>query len=177
MLGMFICNVYQSFILSCFMATGDQPYLGHSSQGSARPSFDFRDRVWDWTFQGLNFKTESDTKIFSVSVLRPNLRLEFPESQFWDWVQDSNFLSPKSQFWDWVRVYFLNYQFQDRIRDWNFSKYQDWVWDQESLSLSHELSLRLVVPVSQLWGRVRDWSFVSFLIKIKSETRYFWSWW
>ena len=135
-------------------------------QGSVRPSFDFRDRVWDWTFQGLNFKTESDTKIFLVSVLRPSLRLEFPESQFWDWVQDSNFLSPKSQFWDWVRVYFLNYQFQDRIRDWNFSKYQDWVWDQESLSLSHELSLRLVVPVSQLWGRVRDWSFASFLIKI-----------
>ena len=63
-------------------------------QGSVRPSFDFRDRVWDWTFQGLNFKTESNTKIFfslsfetesetgisRVLVLRLGPRLKFPKS-------------------------------------------------------------------------------------------------
>ena len=32
-------------------------------QGSVRTSFDFRDRVRDWNFQGLSFETESETGI------------------------------------------------------------------------------------------------------------------
>ena len=33
-------------------------------QGSARPTFAFRDRVQDWNFQSLNFETGSETQIF-----------------------------------------------------------------------------------------------------------------
>ena len=57
-----------------------------SVQGSARPTFAFRDRVRD--FHSLNFKTGSETQIFWVSVLRPSARMNFLESQFRDRVRD-----------------------------------------------------------------------------------------
>ena len=63
------------------------------AQGSARPTFAFRDRVRDWNFQSLNFETESETQFFQVSVLRPNPRLTFSKSQYWDRVRDWNFIS------------------------------------------------------------------------------------
>ena len=64
-------------VQSCLSLLSSNP-----CQGSARPSFDFRDQIHDSHFQSLNFKTESETQIFLVSVSRPSPRLEFSESQF-----------------------------------------------------------------------------------------------
>ena len=41
-----------------------QPGMVQQAQGSARPTFVFRDRVRDWNFQSLNFETGSETQIF-----------------------------------------------------------------------------------------------------------------
>ena len=71
----------------------------------------------------------SDTKFW---LSRPRLRLAFFQSQFWDWVQDFNFLSlsfetetETGSFWVSMlrpspRLYFSESQYPYRVRDWNY---------------------------------------------------------
>ena len=66
-------------------------YCPKLSQWSARSSFDFQDRVRDSYSFSLNIKTESKTGFFWVSMSRPSQRLDFLESQFWDRVRDWNY--------------------------------------------------------------------------------------
>ena len=89
-----------------------------SVQGSARPTFVFRDRVQDWNFHSLNFETRSVTQIFWVSVLRP--------SRDWSF-QSLNFETESETQIFWVsisrpgpRLKFSESQFRDRVRDCKF---------------------------------------------------------
>ena len=72
-----------------------------------------------------------------------------------------------------LRRGFSECQFQDRVRDWNLSSLniKTW-WDQNFWVWILRLSLRLEVPVSQLWG---DGSFVSFLFsEVDFRLQEFW---
>ena len=84
-----------------------------------------------------HFQEQKNITIAGISetnycILRPNLRLEFSESQFRDRVRDQNFLSlsfeteSKTDFFrvstlrPSSRLKFSEYQFRDRVRDCKF---------------------------------------------------------
>ena len=79
-------------------------------------------------------------------------RPKFPESQFWDRVQDWNFLS-------------LNFETTSKTGIFQVEilrpEYYFWV---------------LILRLSPRYGMVRYCNLEFILFKIKSETRFFWSW-
>ena len=103
-------------------------------------------------------------------ISRPSPRLEFSESQFRDWVRDSNFLSLSFETESETEVFivlisrpsprlkFSESQFRDRVRDCKFQ------------SLNFETESETQFFKSQFRDRVRDWHFLSLNIETESET-------
>ena len=109
-------------------------------------------------------------------ISRPSPRLEFSESQFWDRVRNSNFLSLSFETKSKTGIFRVSISRPGPRLKFSESQFRDWVPDCNFQSLNFETESDTQFFKSQFRDRVWDPHFLSLNIETEFETQFFQVW-